>query len=270
VDKLRPIKRWGQNFLKDKNIINKILQIAGLNENDSVLEIGPGRGILTEALADKACQVVAVEIDRKLTVLLAERFKNLKNVKIIQGDFLRIDLSKLHLKPDTKVIANIPYYISTPIIMKLLENRTNISMIVVMVQKEVAQRIAAGNGNKNYGVLSLVVQYFADVTLAGNVSNKVFFPEPKVSSSILKINILKTPRIKVKDEKLLFKVIKGSFGQRRKTLLNSLSHSLNLDKDVLLEAMGKISLDPSRRGETLTLEEFGRLSDVIKMLPIKN
>jgi 16S rRNA (adenine1518-N6/adenine1519-N6)-dimethyltransferase len=268
VEKFHPIKRWGQNFLKDKNIVHKIIQTAQLNENDSVLEIGPGKGILTEALAEKAQRITAVEIDRELAALLTERFKNSKNVTIIQGDFLKTDIPNLHLNPGTKVIANIPYYITTPIIMKLLEMRQYICMIVVMVQKEVAQRIAAHSGNKNYGVLSLAVQYFADVTLAGDISGKVFYPEPKVSSSILKIDVLEKPRIKVKDEELLFKVIKGAFGQRRKTLLNSLSHNLGLDKRVLLEVLGKVNIDPSVRGETLTLDQFGKLSDAIKKIII--
>ncbi|MFH1239414.1 MAG: 16S rRNA (adenine(1518)-N(6)/adenine(1519)-N(6))-dimethyltransferase RsmA, partial [bacterium] len=182
MEKFRPIKRWGQNFLKDKNIVTKIIEIAGLNKDDSVLEIGPGRGILTEVLAETAADVVAVEIDKKLAAALTERFAGCKNVKIIQADFLKIDLADLCLKQGTKVIANLPYYITTPIIMKLLRERRNITRLVVMVQKEVAQRIAAGSGNKNYGVLSLAVQFFSEVTLAGNISNKVFFPEPKVSS----------------------------------------------------------------------------------------
>lgn len=263
MEKFRPIKRWGQNFLKDKNIVTKIIEIADLHQNDSVLEIGPGQGILTEAMAKEAREVIAVEIDKKLTALLTERLKDYKNVKIIQGDFLKIDLSTLNLKADTKVVGNLPYYITTPIIMKLLETPGNITRIVVMVQKEVAERIVATSGNKNYGILSIIVQYFADVCLARNISKKVFFPEPKVSSSILKIDIRKKPRIKVKDEKLFFKVVKGAFSQRRKILINCLSPSLDLDKNLIQQALEKSSISPTRRGETLTLEEFGKLSDAI-------
>ena len=263
MKKLRPIKRWGQNFLIDKNIVAKIIEIAGLGREDFVLEIGSGRGILTEEIVKRVKRVIAVEIDKKLCVLLKERLGKYKNVKIVQADFLKIELSSLHLMPHTKVIGNLPYYITTPIIMKLLQDRKDISSIVVMVQKEVAGRMTASAGSKNYGVLSIAVRYFADVSLAKNVSRKVFFPEPKVSSSIIKLNVLRRPRVKVKDENIFFKTVKAAFAQRRKMLVNSLSHSLNLDKKLIGQILEKNNVSPKRRAETLTLEEFGKLSDHI-------
>lgn len=263
MKKLRPIKRWGQNFLIDKNIVGKIIEIAKLHEEDFILEIGPGKGILTEEIAKRVKGVIAVEIDKKLCVLLKERLRKYKNTKIVQADFLKIDLSSLHLMPCTKVIGNLPYYITTPIIMKLLEERKNINSIVVMVQKEVAERMTATAGSKNYGVLSIAVGYFADVSLARSVSRKVFFPEPKVSSSIIKLDILRKPRVKVTDENIFFKTVKGAFAQRRKMLINSLSHSLGLDKKVIQHILEKNNISPKNRAETLTLEEFGKLSDYV-------
>ncbi len=263
MESFHPIKRWGQNFLIDKNIANKIIETAQLSAKDYVLEIGPGRGILTEEIAKRAKNVIAVELDKKLCGFLKEQLQNYQNVKIIQGDFLKINLSSLNLNPNTKVIGNLPYYITTPIIMKLLDSRENISNIVIMVQKEVAQRITSTTGSKNYGILSIAVQYFANVYLIRNVSKKVFFPEPKVSSSILKIDVLNKPRVRVKDEDIFFKVVRGAFSQRRKMLINSLSHSLNLQRNLIQQILEKNNISSQRRGETLTLEEYGKLSDSI-------
>ena len=262
-------KSLGQNFLIDGNIINKIAETAELDENSGVLEIGPGFGTLTQCLCVKAKKVVAVEVDKSLKDVHKEVL-TYDNLKIIYDDFMKIDVNKLIEEEfsglDVKIVANLPYYITTPIIMKILEERYNVSKIVVMVQKEVAQRLNSLPGSKEYGAITLAVQYRADTNIAMIVPNSVFMPRPKVDSAVIEFNILKTPRIKVQDENLLFNVIKASFGQRRKTLLNGLSNNLKLPKDTVKEALTNAGIDPGIRGETLGLNEFGRISDELKQL----
>jgi len=262
-------KSLGQNFLIDGNIINKIADTAELDENSGVLEIGPGFGTLTQVLCGRAKKVVAVEVDKSLERVHKETL-NYDNLKIIYNDFMKVDVNKLIEEEfsglDVKIVANLPYYITTPIIMKILEERYKISKIVVMVQKEVAQRLNSAPGSKEYGAITLAVQYRADTNIAMIVPNSVFMPRPKVDSAVIEFNILKEPRIKVEDEVLLFNVIKASFGQRRKTLLNGLCNNLKLPKDTVKEALANAGMSPGIRGETLNLDEFGRIADELKKL----
>lgn len=262
-------KSLGQNFLIDGNIINKIAETADLDENSGVLEIGPGFGTLTQALCSKAKKVVAIEVDKSLERVHKETL-DYDNLKIIYNDFMKVDVNKLIEEEfdgmDVKIVANLPYYITTPIIMKILEERYKISKIVVMVQKEVAQRLNSIPGSKEYGAITLAVQYRADTNIALIVPNSVFMPRPKVDSAVIEFNILKKPRIEVMDENLLFSVIKASFGQRRKTILNGMSNNLKISKDIIKEALANAGIDPGIRGETLSLDEFGRISDELKKI----
>lgn len=262
-------KSLGQNFLIDGNIINKIADTAELDENSGVLEIGPGFGTLTQVLCSKAKKVVAVEVDKSLAIVHKETL-SYNNLKIIYDDFMKVDVNKLIEEEfqdlDVKIVANLPYYITTPIIMKILEEKYKISKIVVMVQKEVAERLNSLPGSKEYGAITLAVQYRADTNIAIIVPNTVFMPRPKVDSAVIEFNILKKPRIRVQDEELLFSVIKASFGQRRKTLLNGLANNLKISKDIVNEALLNAGIDPGIRGEKLGLDEFGRISDELKKL----
>ena len=259
-------KSLGQNFLIDGNIIKRIVEIAGLDEKSGVLEIGPGFGTLTQLLCKKANKVIAIEVDKSLTEVHKGTL-DYPNLKIIYDDFLKVDVNKLIEEEfkglDVKIVANLPYYITTPIIMKILEEKYKVSKIVVMVQKEMAQRLNSKPGTKNYGAITLAVQYRADTNIAMIVPNSVFMPKPKVDSAVIEFKILPKPRIDVCDEKMLFKVIKASFAQRRKTILNGLSNSLNFSKDIINESLVSASINPGIRGEKLTLEEFGRISDEI-------
>lgn len=259
-------KSLGQNFLIDGNIINKIADTADLDENSGVLEIGPGFGTLTQVLCKKAKKVVAIEVDKSL-IEVHKGTLNFPNLKIIYEDFLRVDVNKLIEEEfnglNVKIVANLPYYITTPIIMKILEEKYKISKIVVMVQKEVAERLNSKAGTKEYGAITLAVQYRADTNIAMIVPNTVFMPKPKVDSAVIEFNILSKPRIQVLDEDMLFAVIKASFGQRRKTIINGLSNNLKLPKELLSESLVCAGIDPGIRGEKLTLLEFGRISDEI-------
>lgn len=260
-------KSLGQNFLIDGNIINKIADTADLDEKSGVLEIGPGFGTLTQVLCGKAKKVVAIEVDKSLERVHKETL-NYDNLKIIYDDFMKVDVNKLIEEEfnglDVKIVANLPYYITTPIIMKILEEKYKISKIVVMVQKEVAQRLNSLPGSKDYGAITLAVQYRADTEIAMLVPNTVFMPRPKVDSAVIEFNILNAPRIKVEDEELLFNVIKASFGQRRKTILNGLCNNLKISKEVVKETLENVGIDPGIRGETLGLEQFGRIADELK------
>jgi len=259
-------KSLGQNFLIDGNIIKRIVEIAGLDEKSGVLEIGPGFGTLTQLLCKKANKVIAIEVDKSL-IEVHKGTLDYPNLKIIYDDFLKVDVNKLIEEEfkglDVKIVANLPYYITTPIIMKILEEKYKVSKIVVMVQKEMAQRLNSKPGTKNYGAITLAVQYRADTNIAMIVPNSVFMPKPKVDSAVIEFKILPKPRIDVCDEKMLFKVIKASFAQRRKTILNGLSNSLNFSKDIINESLVSAGINPGIRGEKLTLEEFGRISDEI-------
>jgi len=259
-------KRLGQNFIIDGNIIKKIADVAGLDESTGVLEIGPGFGTLTQVLSKKAKKVIAVEVDENLREVHKGTL-NYPNLKIIYEDFLKVDVNKLIEEEfqglDVKIVANLPYYITTPIITKVLEEKYKVSKIVVMVQKEVAQRLNAKAGTKEYGALTLAVQYRADTNIAMIVPNTVFMPRPKVDSAVVELKILPEPKIRVRDERMLFAVIRASFGQRRKTILNGLSKNLNISKDIINESLVYAGIPPGIRGEDLTLEEFGRISDEI-------
>ena len=264
---LMPRKRFSQNFLTDRNIAARIVNALGLKGDDAVIEIGPGLGILTEGLLDSGAKVIGIEIDRDLAGRLKERFDGRNNLEIINADALKISYKELaaQRKEKLKVVSNLPYDISTPIIFKLLEEREIFSMFLLMLQKEVAQRIVSPPDNKEYGVLSVMVQLLADVKIEFDVPPSCFHPAPKVYSSVVRFNILNKPRIDVEDIAFFKKVVKASFGQRRKTLLNALK-SLNIETPQLVELLNIINIDSKRRGETLTLEEFAVLSRELKKL----
>ena len=264
---LIPRKRFSQNFLTDRNIAARIVNALGLKGDDAVIEIGPGLGILTDGLLESGAKVIGIEIDRDLAGGLKERFDGRNNLEIINADALKISYKELaaQRKEKLKVVSNLPYNISTPIIFKLLEEREIFSMFLLMLQKEVAQRIVSPPDNKEYGVLSVMVQLLADVKIEFDVPPSCFHPAPKVYSSVVRFNILNKPRIDVEDIAFFKKVVKASFGQRRKTLLNALK-SLNIETSQLLELLNIINIDSKRRGETLTLEEFAVLSRGLKKL----
>ena len=264
---LIPRKRFSQNFLTDRNIAARIVNALGLKGDDAVIEIGPGLGILTEGLLDSGAKVIGIEIDRDLAGGLKERFNGRNNLEIINADALKISYKELAVqrKEKLKVVSNLPYNISTPIIFKLLEEREIFSMFLLMLQKEVAQRIVSPPDNKEYGVLSVMVQLLADVKIEFDVPPSCFHPAPKVYSSVVRFNILNKPRVDVEDIAFFKKVVKASFGQRRKTLLNALK-SLNIETPQLVELLNIINIDSKRRGETLTLEEFAVLSRELKKL----
>lgn len=260
-------KTLGQNFLIDDNIIEKIIKGADITEEDYILEIGPGIGVMTSAMADIAKKVVAIEIDTSLLEVLDETLADYENIKIINGDVLKLDLNKIieeefnGKKP--KVVANLPYYVTTPIIMKLLEEDINVSDIVVMVQKEVAQRIISKPSTKSYGVLSVAVQYYSSPSIICMVPRGVFMPKPNVDSSVIRLEIRKDPTLDIYSKDIFFKTLRAAFAMRRKTLLNTLSSSLKISKDEIKSILEKCEIDPKRRGETLSISEFAKLSNII-------
>ena len=260
-------KRYGQNFLIDDNILKGIVEAAGVNENDTVLEIGPGLGALTGYLCRAAKKVIAVEIDKMLVPILNETLADYENFTLINDDILKVDIEELVRNIKIKVVANLPYYITTPIIMELLEKQSCIESITVMVQKEVALRMAEGPGSKDYGALSLAVQYYSKPSLSMMVSKNCFLPKPDVDSAVVHLDVYeKNERpVKVKDAEKMFAIIKAGFGQRRKTLLNSLSNdaSLGLSKDMIRDALLKMGLPETVRAEALSLEQFAALSDIL-------
>ena len=262
-------KKFGQNFLIDPHVLDKIISAAEITKEDFVLEIGPGIGTMTQYLAEAAREVTAVEIDRNLIPILSETLSAYDNVQIINEDVLKLDLAALAKERNggkpIKVVANLPYYITTPIIMGLFEGGVPIESINVMVQKEVAMRMQAGPGTKDYGALSLAVQYYAEPYLAANVPPNCFMPRPNVGSAVIRLTRYAEPAVKAKDEKLMFALIRASFNQRRKTLQNGLNNSqeLSFTKEQIAEAIEKMGLSPSVRGEALTLEQFAKLSDLL-------
>ncbi|PKM51111.1 MAG: 16S rRNA (adenine(1518)-N(6)/adenine(1519)-N(6))-dimethyltransferase [Firmicutes bacterium HGW-Firmicutes-7] len=262
-------KRFGQNFLIDLNILEKIVQGAELTEDDVVIEIGPGIGSLTQVLAENAKKVIAIEIDKKLIPILEETLIGYDNITIINEDILKVDLHKLIAQHNegnkVKVIANLPYYITTPIIMGLFENNIPVDIITVMVQKEVADRMQAKPGKKDYGALSLAVQYYSKPKIVTQVGPNCFIPAPKVGSSVISLKRFDEQAFDVTDPKFLFRLIKAAFSQRRKTLVNSVSNHENLEvsKEQLLQALHEMGLDPRVRGEALTLEQFIELTNCI-------
>lgn len=260
-------KKYGQNFLIDGHILDKIVEQAGIDKEDFVLEVGPGIGTLTQYLAQAAFFVTAIEIDTHLIPILEETLQEYDNVKVLNQDILKADLTEvLHTYGaghTIKVVANLPYYITTPIIMNLLQSEVFVDSITVMVQKEVADRMQAGSGTKDYGSLSLAVQYYAKAEQVIQVSANCFIPRPKVGSSVIRLTRYQTPPLKAKDESFLFQIIRSAFNQRRKTLANSLANAeaLAVSKEQAVMAIEKLDLTPSIRGEALTLEQFCRLSD---------
>lgn len=260
-------KKFGQNFLIDSNILENIVDSAEITKEDFVLEIGPGIGTMTQYLCEAARQVVAVEIDKMLIPILEDTLSQYDNIEVINQDVLKVDINSLAREKNNgkpiKVVANLPYYITTPIIMGLFESGVPIDSITIMVQKEVADRMQTGPGSKDYGALSLAVQYYADAKVMLNVSASCFMPRPNVDSAVIKLTRHKTPVVEVKDEKLMFQVIRASFNQRRKTLVNGLKNSseLNFSKEEILSAIAAIGKPETIRGEALTLEEFARLSN---------
>lgn len=262
-------KKFGQNFLIDTHVLEKIIRAADITKNDCVLEIGPGIGTMTQYLCENAGKVIAVEIDKNLIPILTEdTLAAYDNVKVINSDVLKLDLKKLAEEENggkpIKVVANLPYYITTPIIMGLFEAGVPLASITVMVQKEVADRMQAGPGSKDYGALSLAVQYYAEPYIAANVPPNCFMPRPNVGSAVIRLTLHEKPPVEVADEKLLFKLIRASFAQRRKTLINGLTNSpeLSFTKEEVTKALEKCGYSPTIRGEALTLQEFAKLANV--------
>lgn len=265
-------KKFGQNFLIDPHVLDKIIAAAEITKDDFVLEIGPGIGTMTQYLAEAAREVTAVEIDRNLIPILTETLAEYDNVTILNQDILKTDIAAIADERNggrpIKVVANLPYYITTPIIMGLFESGVPVDSITVMVQKEVALRMQAGPGTKDYGALSLAVQYYARPYLAANVPPNCFIPRPNVGSAVIRLTRHQKPPVAVRDEKLLFALIRASFNQRRKTLVNGLKNSseLSFDKETILSALQKAGLPENVRGEALTLEQFAALADVFAVL----
>lgn len=263
-------KKYGQNFLIDARVLDKIIAAAEIGPEDCVLEIGPGIGTMTQYLAEQAGKVIAVEIDDKLIPILQETLKDYDNVRIIHQDVMKLDLNELvatenHGRP-MKVVANLPYYITTPIIMGLFEQNVPLQNITVMVQKEVADRMQVGPGTKEYGALSLAVQYYAKPYIVANVPPNCFIPRPNVASAVIRLTRYTEPPVAVKNEKLMFQLIRASFNQRRKTLVNGIGNAaqLNYTKEQVQQALERMGASPTVRGETFTLEDFARLSDTLE------
>ena len=260
-------KKFGQNFLIDTHVLDKIISAAGIGPEDCVLEIGPGIGTMTQYLAEHARQVVAVEIDTNLIPILGETLKDYGNVTVINDDILKVDINGLVDRYNggrpIKVVANLPYYITTPIIMGLFESGVPIDNITVMVQKEVADRMQVGPGSKDYGALSLAVQYYANPYIVANVPPNCFIPRPNVGSAVIRLTRYKEPPVEVKDAKLMFRLIRASFNQRRKTLQNGLNNSpeLSYTKEQITQVIESLGVSASVRGEALTLEQFAQLAN---------
>lgn len=262
-------KKFGQNFLIDTHVLDKIIAAAGITKDDFVLEIGPGIGTMTQYLACAAREVVAVEIDKNLIPILEDTLSEYDNVSVINEDILKVDIAALAEEKNggrpIKVVANLPYYITTPIIMGLYEKHVPLESITVMVQKEVADRMQVGPGTKDYGALSLAVQFYAKPYIVANVPPNCFMPRPSVGSAVIRLTSHETRPVEVVDEQLMFKIIRASFNQRRKTLANGLNNSseLNLPKEVIIKSIEELGRGASIRGEALSLEEFAKLTNII-------
>ncbi len=264
-------KKLGQNFLINENVIKQIVSNSEVNDNDLIIEIGPGIGSLTEELLKKAGRVVCIELDQNMVKILTERFSEYTNFEIIHNDILKTDLKKIIADRkiqngllNAKVVANLPYYITTPIIMKLLEEKLDITSITVMVQKEVAQRLAAEPGNDFTGAITYTINYYSVPDIILNVPKENFMPIPEVDSAVIQLKILEKPRVNVEDEDVFFELIKCAFMQKRKTLMNSLSNSKSIKKEKIKEALEKMGLDEKIRAEKVTIEEFAQLSNLLK------
>ena len=260
-------KKFGQNFLIDERVLEKIISAAEVNKDDFVLEIGPGIGTMTQYLAENAREVMAVEIDKNLIPILSDTLSAYDNVSILNADILKVDIAKIVEEKNggkpVKVVANLPYYITTPIIMGLFESHVPIDSITVMVQKEVADRMQSGPGTKDYGALSLAVQYYAEPYVVANVPPNCFIPRPNVGSAVIRLTRYQEPPVQVKDPKLMFKLIRASFNQRRKTLQNGLNNSpeISFSKEEITKAIESLGVSPSVRGEALSLEQFAQLAN---------
>lgn len=263
-------KRFGQNFLIDTHVLDKIIDSAQITKDDFVLEIGPGIGTMTQYLCENAREVAAVEIDKNLIPILADTLSDYDNVEVINNDILKVDINKLAEERNggkpIKVVANLPYYITTPIIMGLFESHVPIDSITIMVQKEVADRMQVGPGTKEYGALSLAVQYYAKPEIVANVPPNCFMPRPKVGSAVIRLTRHKEVPVQVEDEKMMFRIIRASFNQRRKTLANGLNNAsdIPLSKEKIAQAIQELGVSASIRGEALSLEQFAKLSNIIK------
>lgn len=262
-------KRFGQNFLIDEHVLDKIVDAALVGKEDGVIEIGPGIGTMTQRLCEAASKVVAIEIDKELIPILSETMSGYDNVKIINADVMKTDLDNLIREEfsgmSVKVVANLPYYITTPIVMSLLENHLPVESITIMVQKEVAQRMQAGPGTKDYGALSLAVQYYADTYIAANVPPNCFMPRPKIGSGVIRLTVRKEAKVEVADEKLMFSLIRAAFNQRRKTLVNAVTNFPGLDytKEDIEKALAELDISEKIRGEALSLQQFAELSNIL-------
>ena len=263
-------KSLGQNFLINEEVINQIIEKAEIDENDLIIEIGPGLGTLTSRLLEKAGKVICVELDDRMITILNDRFKLYNNFELIHDDILKVDLNKIineNLLENNninkiKIVANLPYYITTPIIMKLLEEKLNITSITVMIQKEVADRLIAVPGDKNAGAITYSVYYYAEAEKVLDVANNSFIPEPSVTSTVIKLNIRKEPVIQIKDEKLMFKIIKQAFMQRRKTLVNALSNmDIFKSKEEIVKVLENLNINTKVRGEALTIEQYAQITN---------
>ena len=263
-------KSLGQNFLINEEVINQIIEKAEIDENDLVIEIGPGLGTLTSRLLEKAGKVICVELDDRMITILNDRFKLYNNFELIHDDILKVDLNKIineNLLENNninkiKIVANLPYYITTPIIMKLLEEKLNITSITVMIQKEVADRLIAVPGEKNAGAITYSVYYYAEAEKVLDVANNSFIPEPSVTSTVIKLNIRKEPVIQINDEKLMFKIIKQAFMQRRKTLANALSNmDIFKSKEEIVKVLEDLNINTKVRGEALTIEQYAQITN---------
>lgn len=267
-------KRFGQNFLIDTHVLDKIISASCITKEDFILEIGPGIGTMTQYLAEAAREVVAVEIDKSLIPILEDTLSEFPNASVINDDILKVDINKIAREKNggkpIKVVANLPYYITTPIIMGLFEKKVPIDSITIMVQKEVAERMKVGPGTKDYGALSLAVQYYAKPEIVANVPPNCFMPRPKVGSAVIRLIRYENPPVDVDNEELMFKIIRASFNQRRKTLLNGLKNysELNFTKEEIEDSISNCEFLPSIRGEALTLEEFAKLSNELNKIDI--
>ena len=262
-------KKFGQNFLIDTSVLDRIINAAEITKEDCVLEIGPGIGTMTQYLAERAGEVVAVEIDKNLIPILEDTLSAYDNVTVINDDILKVDVNKIVEEKNggrpIKVVANLPYYITTPIIMGLFENHVPLKSITIMVQKEVADRMQVGPGTKDYGALSLAVQYYASPKIVANVPPNCFIPRPNVGSAVIRLTRYEEPPVQVDDEKKMFAIIRASFNQRRKTLVNGLGNApeLKISKERVAEVLEQMNLSPTIRGEALTLEQFAALSNLL-------
>lgn len=258
-------KRFGQNFLIDTGVLDRIIEASQITEEDCVLEIGPGIGTMTQYLAEHAREVIAVEIDKALIPILKETLSAYGNVTVINDDILKVDINAIVQEKNggkpIKVVANLPYYITTPIIMGLFENHVPLKSITIMVQKEVADRMQVGPGTKDYGALSLAVQYYAKPEVVANVPPNCFIPRPNVGSAVIRLTRYEEPPVQVKDEAFLFALIRASFNQRRKTLVNGLGNGLSVSKEKVTQVLEEMGLPATIRGEALTLEQFAELSN---------